>query len=61
MNEKIVWDDDHKIGLKEMRTQKNEKAEGIYTVLLDEKTANEITASDIHEALPLLMKKIKEN
>jgi len=44
-----------------MRTQKNEKAEGIYTVLLDEKTANEITASDIQEALPLLMKKIKEN
>jgi len=44
-----------------MRTQKNEKAEGIYTVLLDEKTANEITESDIQEALPLLMKKIKEN
>ena len=56
MNEKIVWDDDHKIGLK-----KYENAEGIYTILLDEKTANEITASDIHEALPLLMEKINEN
>ena len=56
MNEKIVWDDDHKIGLK-----KNENAEGIYAILLDEKTANKITASDIQEALPLLMKKINEN
>lgn len=58
MNEKIVWDDDHRIGLKK---DENKAEQDKYTILLDEKTANEITALDIHETLPLLMKKINEN
>jgi len=58
MNEKIVWDDDHKIGLKINESAADPEK---YTILLDEKTANEITALDIHETLPLLMKKTNEN